>query len=131
MLIFCFAVVLVLEAAHSQAPNAASRLPTISDGGGVIPVQVIDGRVVVACDISGPNLRIPVNLWLDFDGAYGLQLHNRAAAPLPAETQAGKPNPLTLHSLLFRSKLLDANLAPKINLRSLQSITPRKLAKML
>ncbi len=113
MLIFCFAVVLVLEAAHSQAPNAASRLPTISDGGGVIPVQVIDGRVVVACDISGPNLRIPVNLWLDFDGAYGLQLHNRAAAPLPAETQAGKPNPLTLHFPAFSLEVARRELGPE------------------
>ena len=81
----------------AQSSEAIDRPPVISDEGGSIPVKVIDGRLIVACDISGPRLRVPINLWLDFDGAYGLQLHNRAAAPLPAETQSGKPNPLTLH----------------------------------
>jgi len=80
-----------------QTSLSVDRPPVLSDEGGSIPVKVVDGRLIVGCDISGPKLRVPVNLWLDFDGAYGLQLHNRAAAPLPAETQAGKPNPLTLH----------------------------------
>jgi len=71
--------------------------PRISGGGGIIPVRLVDDRLVISCDISGPRRRIPVNLWLDFDGAYGLQLHNRAAAPLPAETSGGRALALTLH----------------------------------
>jgi hypothetical protein len=80
-----------------QTSQSVDRPPVMSDEGGAIPVKVIDGRLVLACDISGPRLRAPVNLWLDLDGAYGLQLHDRAAEPLPAETQSGKPIPLTLH----------------------------------
>ena len=113
MLVLCFAMVSVLDKAQSQHPNTTDDVPTISDEGGVIPVQVVDGRVVVACDISGPSLRIPVNLWLDFDGAYGLQLHNRAAAPLPAETPAGKPNPLTLHFPTFSLEIARRELGPE------------------
>lgn len=85
----------------------------LSDGGGPIPVRVIDGRLIVSCDISGPRLRVPVNLWLDFDGAYGLQLHNRAAGPLPAETQSGKPNPLTLHFPDFTLEVARRELGPE------------------
>ncbi len=68
---------------------------------------------MIACDISGPRLRIPVNLWLDFDGAYGLQLHNRAAAPLPAESQSGRPNPLTLHFPDFTLEIARRELGPE------------------
>ncbi|MDA8967836.1 hypothetical protein N9F76_00935 [bacterium] len=85
----------------------------ISNEGGSIPVKVVDGRLIVGCDISGPKLRVPVNLWLDFDGAYGLQLHNRAAAPLPAETPAGKPNPLTLHFGDFSLEVARRELGPE------------------
>ncbi|MEO1973156.1 MAG: hypothetical protein ABGX07_16475, partial [Pirellulaceae bacterium] len=49
-----------------------NRPPVLSDGGGAIPVRVIDGRLVVSCDISGTRLRVPGNLWFGFDGAYGL-----------------------------------------------------------
>ncbi|MHC4910040.1 MAG: tetratricopeptide repeat protein [Planctomycetota bacterium] len=76
---------------------AAFDEPRMSGTGGAIPVRVIDGRLVISCDISGVARRLPVNLWLDYDGAYGLQVHNRAAAPLPAETGDGQALPLTLH----------------------------------
>ena len=95
---------------------AAQRLdtpPILSDEGGAIPVRVIDGRLVVACDISGKRLRVPVNLWLDFDGPYGLQLHNRAAANLPAETPDGKPSPLTLHFPDFTIEIARRELGPE------------------
>lgn len=97
----------------AQSSEAIDRPPVISDDGGSIPVKVIDGRLIVACDISGPRLRVPINLWLDFDGAYGLQLHNRAAAPLPAETQSGKPNPLTLHFGDFTLEIARRELGPE------------------
>ena len=99
--------------ASAQVSESVDRPPVLSDEGGSIPVRVIDGRLTVSCDISGPKLRIPVNLWLDFDGAYGLQLHNRAAAPLPAETPAGKPNPLTLHFPDFTLEIARRELGPE------------------
>lgn len=97
----------------AQASQAIDRPPIISDEGGAIPVRVVDGRLIVACDISGPRLRAPMNLWLDFDGAYGLQLHNRAAAPLPAETNSGKPLPLTLHFPDFTMEVARRELGPE------------------
>lgn len=88
------AALLLLLCGHVSGQN---RVPVFSDDGGAMPVRVIDGRLVVSCDVSGRNLRVPVNLWLDFDGAYGFQLHDRAAASLPAETPDGRSLPLTLH----------------------------------
>ena len=90
-----------------------NRPPVLSGEGGAIPVRVIDDRLVVSCDISGTKLRIPVNLWLDFDGPYGLQLHNKAAANLPAETQEGKPSPLTLHFPDFTIEVARRELGPE------------------
>jgi len=90
-----------------------NRPPVLSGEGGAIPVRVIDGRLVASCDISGARLRVPVNLWIDFDGAYGLQLHNKAAAPLPAETADGKPQPLTLHFPGFTAVVARRELGPE------------------
>ncbi len=99
--------------AGAQDSKTMDRPPVISEDGGAIPVRVIDGRLVASCDISGPALRVPVNLWLDFDGAYGLQLHNRAAAPLPAESRSGKPIPLTLHFPDFNMEVARRELGPE------------------
>lgn len=96
---------------HAEAQ--LNKVPEITGEGGSIPVQIIDGRLVLACDISGPRMRAPINLWLDFDGAYGFQLHNRAAAGLPAETQDGKPVPLTLHFPDFDLKVARRELGPE------------------
>lgn len=90
-----------------------NRPPVLGGEGGAIPVRVIDDRLVVSCDISGKKLRVPINLWLDFDGPYGLQLHNRAAANLPAETQDGKPSPLTLHFPDFTIDVARRELGPE------------------
>lgn len=97
----------------AQDRTTVDRAPILSDEGGAIPVKVIDGRLVVACDISGPRLRVPINLWLDFDGAYGLQLHNRAAFNLPAEDRSGKPFPLTLHFPDFTLEIARRELGPE------------------
>lgn len=67
------------------------------DFGGRIPVRLIEGRLVTACDVSGPRRRIPVNLFIEFDTTSGLQLHNQAAAPLGIESQDGSTRPITLH----------------------------------
>jgi tetratricopeptide (TPR) repeat protein len=114
----CVSVILMatmMSSSYSvaQVSPSVDRPPVMSDEGGAIPVSVVDGRLIVACDISGPKLRVPVNLWLDFDGAFGLQLHNRAAAPLPAETPAGKPLPLTLHFPDFTLEIARRELGPE------------------
>ncbi|MDP6444207.1 MAG: hypothetical protein QF805_10490, partial [Pirellulaceae bacterium] len=106
----CLTFLLVARQGFAQDLD---KPPELSDEGGAIPVRVIDGRLVVACDVSGSKLRIPVNLWLDFDGAYGFQLHNRAAANLPAETQTGQPLPLTLHFPDFTLDLARRELGPE------------------
>ena len=99
--------------ANAQTSKALGRAPVLSDQGGAIPVRVVDGRIVFSCDISGPSLRIPANLWLDFEGAYGLQLHNRAASALPAETRSGRPNPITLHFPDFSLEVASRELGPE------------------
>ncbi len=68
-----------------------------SQTGGSMPVQVVEGHLVVSCDLSTASNRIPVNLFIEFEGAHGLQLHNRAAAGLRAESAAGKSAPITMH----------------------------------
>ncbi|QDU66127.1 hypothetical protein [Engelhardtia mirabilis] len=60
-------------------------------------MQVVAGRLIVSCDISSPTNRLPVNLLVEYEGLHGLQLHNRAAAGLRAETADGQAVPLTLH----------------------------------
>ena len=85
-------------AAGSQEPGESpTEAPTVTVGGGTIPVQVIDGRLVVSCDLSTVARRIPVNLFLEIEGRHGLQLHNRAAAGLRAETPDGQPRAITMH----------------------------------
>lgn len=92
----CVVMIALLLSASAVGQDHRAA-PVLSDQGGAIPVRVVDGRIVFSCDIAGPSRRLPVNLWLDLDGAYGLQLHNRAAAPLPAETGGGQALPLTLY----------------------------------
>ena len=62
-----------------------------------IPVSVIEGRLVVRCDVSTRFRRIPVNLFLDYEETCGLQLHNQAASGLKSETQDGRSFPITVH----------------------------------
>jgi len=108
------AVVAVSVCGTSAAQDEElNRPPILSGQGGAIPVRVVDDRLVVACDVSGPKLRVPVNLWLDFDGPYAFQLHNKAAAPLPAETQDGKPRALTLHFPDFTIEVARRELGPE------------------
>jgi tetratricopeptide (TPR) repeat protein len=73
-----------------------------AQNGGRFPVRVVAGRLLFECDISTPERRIPVNLFLDLDTACGLQLHNKAAAPLKAESPDGQLTPITLHFPDFR-----------------------------
>ncbi|MDG2222222.1 MAG: hypothetical protein P8L85_12645, partial [Rubripirellula sp.] len=122
-------MMLVSSFASAQVSPSVDRPPVMSDQGGAIPVSVVDGRLIVACDISGPRLRVPVNLWLDFDGAFGLQLHNRAAAPLPAETPAGKPLPLTLHFPDFTLEIARRELGPEEEFETFTKYHSRELGE--
>ena len=70
--------------------------------GGRVPVREVAGRLLFECDLSTPVRRIPVNLFLDLDTRCGLQLHNRAAAPIGAETDDGQPRPIDIHFPDFR-----------------------------
>ena len=70
--------------------------------GGRVPVREVAGRLLFECDVSTPERRIPVNLFLDLDTLCGLQLHNKAAAPLGAESADGQPTPITVHFPDFR-----------------------------
>jgi len=62
-----------------------------------VPVRVIQGKLVVECDISTRFRRLPVNLFVDYDSPCGLQLHNQAAAGLRCESPDGRTVPITLH----------------------------------
>ncbi|MEZ6014059.1 MAG: hypothetical protein R3F49_03020 [Planctomycetota bacterium] len=86
-----------LAAAAPCAQEAEAAEPALPVGGGTLPVQVVAGRLVVTCDPSTPANRIPANLFIEYEGRHGLQLHNRAAAALRAESPDGTPRPITLH----------------------------------
>jgi len=88
------AVVPAFAPASPQEPEAQVRM---NGNGGRVALRVVAGRLVLECDISTPYRRIPANLFLSPDTACGLQLHNRAAAPLRAESADGKPTPITIH----------------------------------
>ena len=64
--------------------------------GGRIPVRVVAGKLVVACDVSSPSRRIPVNLFIEYETPCGVQLHNRAAFPLRIETADGRTIPFKI-----------------------------------
>lgn len=94
---------LLLASLLAWAPAWALAAPAVAQdpaplvAGGALPVQVVAGRLVVTCDLSTAANRIPANLFLEFEGRHGLQLHNRAAAALRAESADGTPRPITVH----------------------------------
>ena len=61
-----------------------------------IPVQVVADKLVVRCDISTRFRRIPVNLFVDYEAACSLELHNQAGAGIRSENQDGSANQITL-----------------------------------
>ncbi|MEE9392617.1 MAG: hypothetical protein V3W41_08945 [Planctomycetota bacterium] len=44
-----------------------------------LPVTVIGDKLVLRCELSTPARRIPANLFIEYDRACGLELHNQAA----------------------------------------------------
>lgn len=81
---------LALLALLSGAARAAQQ-------GVRIPVQVVADKLVVRCDISTRFRRIPVNLFVDYEAACALELHNQAGAGIRSENQDGSANPITIH----------------------------------
>ena len=72
--------------------------PTFTAGAVVrLPVRVIAGRLIVTCDVSTSERRLPANLFIDFESPSTLELHNQAAAGLKAESQSGQTRPITVH----------------------------------
>lgn len=104
---------LALTAPAQEAPEApggpggpggpGERLYSIDEvlftGGGAarLPVNIINGRLVVTCDVSTAARRLPANLFIDFESPSTLELHNQAAAGLRAERQDGSTIPITVH----------------------------------
>jgi len=60
-----------------------------------IPVHVVNGRLVVGCQIAA-HKRIAANLFIDYDAPVGLLLHNKAAAGIESEADDGTPQPITV-----------------------------------
>jgi hypothetical protein len=71
--------------ATAQTPDAAK-----------IPVRIINGRLVVACQISSQK-RIPANLFIDYEAPVGLLMHNKAADGIACENEDGTSRPITIH----------------------------------
>lgn len=79
------ATVFAAGAAHAREADLAR-----------VPVRIVEGRLVVFCDVSTSFRRLPVNLFVELDTPSGLVLHNKAAGPLRAEID-GHPVPVTIH----------------------------------
>ncbi|MCA8962683.1 MAG: hypothetical protein KDC38_19300, partial [Planctomycetes bacterium] len=73
--------------AESAATDATS---------GNIPIRLVAGRLIATCDISTDARRLPVNLLVEYDGPWGLRLHNQATNGIKAERD-GVSVPITLH----------------------------------
>lgn len=93
---------LPVAAQSPEAPEAThlySILEPSFTAGGVarLPVNVINGRLVVTCDVSTRERRLPANLFIDFESPSTLELHNQAANGLRAESPSGATIPITVH----------------------------------
>jgi len=93
---FLFAALLL--ALVPQEPAGAA--PEVSSGPppmvARIPVRIVHGKLVVACQISARK-RIAANLFIDYDAPVGLLLHNQAGAGIVSENGDGTPNTITVH----------------------------------
>lgn len=92
---FLLAALLALapqEPAEEAPEVAAGPPPAVAR----IPVRIVHGKLVVACQISARK-RIAANLFVDYDAPVGLLLHNQAGAGIVSENEDGTPNPITVH----------------------------------
>lgn len=86
-----------LAPAMGSISTSEGELSLTRDVRGRVPVTIIAGRLVVSCDLSTPFRRLPANLLVEFEGAHGLVLHNKAAAPLRCENSDGTTIPIRIH----------------------------------
>jgi hypothetical protein len=77
--------------------SAESGAPVAVAQSSRIPVSVVEGRLVVRCDVSTRFRRLPVNLFIDYEATCGLELHNQAASGLKSERGDGTAFPITVH----------------------------------
>ena len=82
---------------QALVPIALSFVAQAQAVSGRVPVSLVDGRVVVSCDLSTRFRRIPANLFVEYEGAFALQLHNKAAAGLRCEDSDGTTVPIRIH----------------------------------
>ena len=97
----------VMGAPQDEAPDGAPTAPpspyavrdAVFTAGAQarLPVRVVQGRLVVTCDLSTARRRLPANLFLDLESPSTLELHNQAAAGLQAENGDGSTIPITVH----------------------------------
>ncbi|MEZ5980627.1 MAG: hypothetical protein R3F34_20790 [Planctomycetota bacterium] len=71
--------------ARTQDPSSrpTNAGPTESTAGsyGRIRVKVVGGKLVAACDLATNVRRVPANLFIDFDRACSLEIHNGFSSP--------------------------------------------------
>lgn len=65
----------------ANAPRSTGRLP----------VKVVAGKLVAACDLATSARRIPANLFIDFDRQCALELHNSAAGRQALDVEGANP----------------------------------------
>ena len=110
-----------LVAPGQTAPRSAPAQDAVR---GRIPVTIVDGRLVVSCDLSTPFRRIPANLLVEFEQPHGLVLHNKAAAPLRCENPDGTTIPIRIHLPEFDLEVPRRELGDEVH-GGVASTTPR------
>lgn len=78
-------VALTTVSLAAQAPDVAR-----------IPIHVVNGRLVVACQIAAQK-RIAANLFVDYDAPCGLVLHTQAARGIEVQNEKGSLNAITVY----------------------------------
>ncbi len=62
-----------------------------------VPVKMIEGKLVVDCEVSTSRRRLPINLFVEYESKCALQLHNQLANGLKCENPDGTTIPITVH----------------------------------
>jgi tetratricopeptide (TPR) repeat protein len=70
---------------------AAGPAPSTARSSGRLPVTIVAGKLVAACDLATNARRIPANLFVDFDRQCALELHNSAAGRQALDVEGANP----------------------------------------
>jgi len=101
------------QPAHSSQPDLPSEPEHIIAEGGSVPVKIVGGRLVAHVELSTIHNRVPANLFIEFDNPCGLRLHNRVAAALQAENEAGETTPISIHFPEFAHTVESREMGPE------------------